>query len=507
MVCPKPTSSSGRFESRDRRGGDGTARTARRRLVPGAESLEWRTCLSTVAPAIGDRSALLATVESLSTHGASRSQLAVHREETAGAAVKMKRAPAPSTLYVKPGGKLGANAGRSASRPLGSLSKAISMAKPGTTIVLAPGDYREKVTINHKSNITIVGAADQSSVISPSSGTGITVTNSTNITIQNVWFRSTGTLGKGLGVLGASVNLANIKTNDTLGDGVVVASYRGQSATLNAVSSHFDGVQLGSGLDLQGGATATIVGCTFIGDGTSASVGQGASGLAMLGNASANIVNSVFIGNTNNGLAAHDSAQVTARGCTFASSVKGNGAIFLDNSTVTLIGNSFTSNGQVFGPITGFNGVEFYRSFSGSAVVSGNSFIGNTANGLFVGGSPNTIQIVNNLFDDNFFGMTLDAAEGSTMINAVVQGNTIRIPLNSSHDGVGLNAIGGGLTATIGGTGSLGNTFENYTGPFIYIADGDAGAHGAGYPTLTILTNTYTNNGQPVDPSKAVVRV
>ena len=75
---------------------------------------------------------------------------------------------------------------------------------------------------NKQDNITIVGAANQSSILAPANGDAIKVMLSSNITIENVWFRSQGSQGRGLSVLGSSVNVQNIKTDGTLGDGVFV---------------------------------------------------------------------------------------------------------------------------------------------------------------------------------------------------------------------------------------------------------------------------------------------
>jgi hypothetical protein len=59
-----------------------------------------------------------------------------------------------------------------------------------------------------------------------------------------------------------------------------------------------------------------------------------------------------------------------------------------------------------------------------------------------------------------------------------------------------------GATATIGGTGSNANTFENYPdNAFIYEATG--GGIYSGPPNLMIQANIYLQNGQPVSPSNA----
>lgn len=489
-------------ESGQAKGGKAASRRARRRRIPDMDSLENRLCLSTVTPALAVHQER--HVEVMAHHATPRRHvpMAVHRQSHRVS--HLKKPKLLQTIYVSASGKMGRNAGRTVQRPLGDLNKALKMIKPGGTIILAPGVYSQNLVVSQKSNITIIGAANQSSIIAPRGGDGIKVALSNNITIANVWLRAPN--GRGMTIMGASVNVTNIRTDGTHGDGVAVARYRGQGASLNAYSSQFNAVQTGSGLALQGGSSAVINGCTFNGDGTSANVTQASNGLVLTDDAVANIVNSQFIGNTNSGMVALDNSRVTVQASNFSSNVKGNGALFIGNSTADLRGNYFASNGVTRGATTGLNGLEFINGFAGTALVSGNSFINNTAMGIYVGGGPNNLQIVGNLFDGNVIGLLMDTASGST-INATVVGNTIRSPMDDSQTNAGILAIGRGLTATIGGDGSLGNTIQNYRpGLFIYVADGDGDAHDAGFPNLTILTNSYTSDGVVVSPSTAIHR-
>jgi hypothetical protein len=204
-------------------------------------------------------------------------------------------------------------------------------------------------------------------------------------------------------------------------------------------------------------------------------------------------------------LVALGSGSVVVQGSTFASNVKGDGALFIGNSNVDLRNNTFASNGTVVGPTTGLNGVEFMNGFAGSAYILGNSFVNNTGNGLYLGSNSGLTQVLNNYFDNNFVGLTMDTAPGGSL-RANVQGNTIRKPVGADSNFVGILAIGRNLTATIGGDGNLGNSIQNYiTGTFVYINDGDGNDHSAGFPNLTFLTNSFTDaNGQAVSPSKAI---
>src|SRR5262249_5092587 len=157
------------------------------------------------------------------------------------------------------------------------------------------------------SNLTIVGALDQSSILAPPSNDAIRVIQSSNITIENVWFRSG---GRGLAVVGSLVNVQNIKTDGTKGDGVLVTGPGGQSGVLNATSSQFNSVQIGSGLELDDGSSATIDGCTFNNNGTSPAATTSSNGMVLFEGANATVTNSHFDGNTNAGLVANQHSQV-----------------------------------------------------------------------------------------------------------------------------------------------------------------------------------------------------
>ncbi len=487
----------------------GRPQRAGRRLTPDAEALEVRRCPSALAPSLAtDRLARAAVVSDHGGHQERRLDLV--RDDVAGIAIPLKHkvAAVKQTIYVKPGGK--STTGKTAKKPLGSFTKALKLAKPGATIVLEPGTYKTQLLVKHKTgltlllepgtytanisvssstNLTIKGAANQSSVLAPASQDAIDVYLSSKVTVENVWLKAQGSSGRGLAVAGSSVDVQNIKTDGTLGDGVVVLGYQGSSATLNATSSQFDAVQTGDGLDLQSGSAATINGCTFDGDGTAPNVSQTSDGLVLSGNATANISNSQFTGNTNGGLVASQSSGVTAQGCTFSSNQKGDGALFLGQSTANLMNDTFASNGEVVGPTTGLNGVEFNANFTGTAVVSGNSFENNTGDGLFIGSSPSTIQVVNNVFNNNFVGLALYA--NGTSVNANVQSNTFEVPSSAPSSFGGLFAEGSGVTATVGGPGNQGNVFDGFaTGFSIFQSNGEP-SQDLGNPNLNILANTF----------------
>ena len=376
--------------------------------------------------------------------------------------------------------------------------------KSNFTIQLQPGTYTAHIGLNPASNVTIIGAANQASIFSPASGDAIDVYGSSNITIENIWFRAAGSGGRGVAVAGSSVNLENIKTDGTQGDGVVVTSNNGQTGTVNATSCQFDAVQTGDGLDLEGGASATINGCTFNGVGTSPNATQASNGLVLESGSTATITNSQFIGNTNSGLVATGNAQVTVQGCTFSSNHDGDGAIFFGQSTANLTDNTFASNGEVVGPTTGLDGLEFNSNFTGTAVVSGNVFQNNTGDGLFIGGSSTAIQVVNNVFDNNLAGIVLYA--DGTSVNANIQGNSFEVPASSTANYTGLFALGSGVSATVGGAGSQGNSFSETVDntSIVEAHNGGPANQDLGCPSLDVLANTYEQGGVAIPPSQAI---
>ncbi len=496
-------------------GRDARTRRTRHRLQPGAETLEVRDCPSGLGPSPDVHHPAHASLLGPDVQPHQPVHPLNHQGDHAATPLKKvpkKKAPAGGQIiYVKPGGKSGANAGKTAARPLGSLITAVQRAKPGATIILAPGVYTQNVFIRNKSNITIVGAANQSSILAPPSNDAIRAIQASNITIENVWFRSG---GRGLAVVGSSVNVQNIQTDGTQADGVVVTGYAGRPGVLNATASQFNSSQTGSGLELDDGAVATINGCTFDNNGTSPAATQSSNGMVLFGGAQANITNSHFDGNTNAGMVATDHAQVTVQGSTFSFNQKGNGALFFSQATVNLFGNTFQSNGTHDGTLL-LGGVEFYgepndpTNYTGAAVVSGNVFLNNTLYGIYIGSAPQAIQILNNQFNNNAVGIFLTSVflvTGGSVgpVNATIQGNTIGIPAPTSDTtDKGIIAYGSGVTATIGGPGTQGNTLENYefsaaapgNGTFIYGTDN---------PNLTILANTFTSGGSPVPQADAV---
>jgi hypothetical protein len=436
-------------------------RRRQNRSVPGAESLEVRDCPSGAASSLGlaeSAHALIATghTETARSHDV--------------APMKKTSLRGPTTIYVSPNGKTSATAGKNASRPA-SLTAALKRAKAGTTIILRGGTYTKAVGMTGKRDITLEAAPGQSVTLAPSgsSGYALKINSSTGITIEDIAIHGLGIGGLAVN-LGSSVTLQNISTDGTYGDGVAVAG----GSTLSATNSHFDSAQTGDGMDVQQG-TVTISNCTFNNNGTAGGSVPG-SGFSIEGSSQATITNSQFIGDLNANFVAFGQANVTVTGSTFSQSQAGDGSIFANSGAVTLTGDTFSQNSTVKGfiPGVGFDGIEFYHTFTGTALVSGDTFVDNTADGVYVGGSASPIQILNNTFINNavgpaVVGIDLESLSFPDTLSAVIQGNTFTVSPGSTDQGIYADGTGVTASTTIGGTGAQENTFNNYSSSTVIV--------------------------------------
>ena len=176
------------------------------------------------------------------------------------------------------------------------------------------------------------------------------------------------------------------------------------------------------------------------------------------GNSQVNITNSQFSGNLNSNLVAYDQSQVTAQGSTFSNSQKGDGAIFSDQATVRLTGNTFASNGPGRRVRLGLQRRGVLQRLHRQRRRLGQHASATTRRtGSSSAGASQAIQITGNNFINNLVGLNMDASVAP--ISAVIQGNTFVGALGSADQG--LVAAGSGVTATVGGSGSEQNTFEN----------------------------------------------
>jgi hypothetical protein len=140
------------------------------------------------------------------------------------------------------------------------------------------------------------------------------------------------------------------------------------------------------------------------------------------------------------------------------------GAASNDQTTSFVTNNWIAGNGTIR-PDLGWNGMEVYISCLGNQTITGNTFIGNTLNGLFIGSG--TASVLNNTFQSNANGLVLYSTSAvanpsSANTNATVFGNLFN---GNTYQGFYAERSAGSafaLSATIGGiTSGQSNTFEN----------------------------------------------
>ncbi len=317
-----------------------------------------------------------------------------------------------------------------------NIDTAIKKAKPGATIYLAAGVLTPKASGScSTTNLTIIGADERRKASSHRrAATAIDVNHSTGITLDNLWLRAEGSGGVGTGGAGSSVTVNRIETDQCNSNGVgrrrVPGRHRvvGRKRQATSIRSRPE-----SACSCEEAQAASINGCTFDNDGTAPNVTTLSNGMVLTGNAQVNVVNSQFNGNTNVRLGRL--ADVAGDGPRMHVQRQSTQAMERSSSTrqpSNLQNNTFSSNGEVAGPTTGLDGVELNNDFTGTALIEGNSFLGNTGDGLYIGSAPEVVQVLDNVFQNNFVGVALNA-DGTTCQRE--QSKATAFPCRPARDG------------------------------------------------------------------------
>jgi Right handed beta helix region len=143
-----------------------------------------------------------------------------------------------------------------------------------------------------------------------------------------------------------------------------------------------------------------------------------------------------------------------------------------DTSVIYMTGNWIASNG--FGmPGAPGSGMEVYLTCSGAQTLTGNSFVGNALNGMFVGSG--NVALTNNVFQANTIGLTLYADTTGFAGEPPSYANTVATLYGNTFDGnarVGIyperhvGTVTRDVFATVGGSGAgQKNFFRNYAPP------------------------------------------
>jgi hypothetical protein len=403
-----------------------------------------------------------------------------------------------SSVFVRAGAG-GAHNG-TPQNPYATINAALAANPPsGTIIRIAVGNYPERVTISNKSNLTFQGAGQTATHLNPAAGDAFDSFLSTNITLRDLHIASQGpdgsTPGRGVANLGSSMTLERISTVGNRDHNVIGIQHLGTNATFTIDRSNLSQSQIGNGVELQGGITANITRSNVSGNGTdTANVPvTGGRAIVLTSNSIATVSFCTVNQNYDSAVLATNTANLNLNNNTI--NTNGRNGVFYDlQSSGMITGNDISFNGTrgAFGA-GGYNGAETNLSSGFSITISGNTFTGNSANGVYADGG--ITNVLNNSFRDNFVGVTVANTRNVTT-SATVKGNLLELSAGRPFSvGVFLfSNTGASLTITIGGgVAADKNTFRDYGSyPAIHCNPGSINA------TCPAGGNIFINSSLPV---------
>ncbi|HTX19331.1 MAG TPA: right-handed parallel beta-helix repeat-containing protein, partial [Bacteroidota bacterium] len=267
-----------------------------------------------------------------------------------------------------------------------TIQSQINAAPSGGTVTIGAGTFNEALTINKP--LTLTGAGS-STVITPPSGNGISISGTHDVTIQNL--KVTGASDNGIYAHNV-VNLtiagvtADLNGNSAVGSGIYVDGITGTSALNNitATNNQVHGVSIGDG-----SSGVTINGGTFTGNGVSANTATGGginihsvsgaiSSISVIGtvNSSSNMNAGIIV----YGEAASGSVSSVSIGATGTitlstngSGTIGEGVAVAGNVTTVSISGQFTEGSLAHGAGVAVVGTDNTGSHSPSGVTISNS--------------------------------------------------------------------------------------------------------------------------------------
>ncbi len=310
-----------------------------------------------------------------------------------------------------------------------SIQAAIDAAEPGTTIVVAPGIYRERLTI--EKDLRIIGAAPGHTVID-GGGEGTVI----RIVAGNVAFSGITVTGSGEGRRDAGILAIGESTVEISGSSIIdnrnigITLLETVQATIigsiiernrhglfltDAVEAKLyaslvrnnqeDGIELGGGADLLVFAS-TIEGNTH-------------TGIKLTDTSQIRIATST-ISKNEIGLNLWDSTSADILASTIEQSTWG--ILVSDRAEVTIVGSTIQDN-QVFG-------VNFSDDTRGTIV---DSTIRKNGWGIDLEGAAH-LTIIGSSIQDNFWGIGLGESAGASISNNTIQGNE-QVGIASFSDG------------------------------------------------------------------------
>jgi Right handed beta helix region/FG-GAP-like repeat len=402
-----------------------------------------------------------------------------------------------NTLFVRAGASC--TTGCSQTNPYGSIQTAWQAAADGSIIRVASGTYPENLVFSYpgiqyapgkfgKNNVKLLGVSAATTIVSPTSGDALYLQAASGYVLRNLRFQSQDTSnGNGRGVVtaggpqsvlptfpGAQLSMRHVDVMENNNYNVLLTGSTNASIDRSRLSRS----KTQGGLTMWNETYASLTNSEASNNGytlsfdPAVSIPDGGKGidlrqdselLAFSNNIDSNQVFGVI--GIDRSVVRLDSNDISDTGLT-AIIICGAAS---NDQTVSITTNNLIADNGTIRPDLGWNGMEIYTSCLGSHTITGNTFIGNSLNGLFIGSG--TTSVLNNTFQSNVNGLvsysntTVGVELSSTNTNLAVYGNLFN---GNTHQGFFAQRNSGStfaLNATIGGTaGGQANTFKNQTG-------------------------------------------
>ena len=335
------------------------------------------------------------------------------------------------TRFVKAGS--GCVSGCTQANPYGTITSAWQDAVDGDILRIAKGTYAENLDFSYpgnqylpgkfgKNNIKLIGVSKYATIVSPTAGDALYLRGASGYVVRGLKIASLASGARGLVMAGGfnsvlpafpgaqvNVSLSDLMENDQ------------QNALLTGASNAwFRYVRLnrsraGHGLSAWGNSYVRVVASEISSNGYTVPPGppvpDAGKGFDIRDDSEGDARRTTLHANLTYGVVSviHSVVRLTLD---TIDSTGYNGvnvcgvATTPDTSIIYMTNNWIANNGFAAAAAPG-SGMEIYLTCSGAQTLTGNTFIGNALNGLFVGSG--TATLTNNVFQSNTIGFTLYA--------------------------------------------------------------------------------------------------
>ena len=402
-----------------------------------------------------------------------------------------------NTRFVKAGS--GCVVSCTQAMPYGTITAAWQDAADGDTLRIAKGTYAENLDFSYpgnqyspgkfgKNNIKLIGVSKFAATISPPTGDALYLRGASGYVLRGLTVRSQAAGARGL-VLAGGINsvlpaFPGPQINVSLSD---LMENHQQNALLTGTSNawfryvRLSNSRAGHGISAWGNSYVRVAGSEISNNGYAVAPASpppdAGKGFDVRDDSEGDARRTTLHANLTYGVVSVVRSVVRLTQDTIDSTgVNGinvcGAATTPDTSVILMTGNWVANNGFNLPGGMG-SGMEIYLTCSGTQTLSGNTFVGNALNGLFIGSGNATLT--NNVFQSNTIGLTLYAdttgfagePPSFANTNVTLYGNTfdgnVRVGIYSERH---VGTVARDVFAAVGGLGAgQKNFFRNYAPP------------------------------------------